>query len=338
MNAHAEHNAEQAAPRPAVKLTPQEHPTKVLLCWNNICILNRREVAILENIRLRLLSQNIKLEIKQFGLGYPQHLSDYLRNPANQKPDLLVSADLEVFEDSRIFERLRDELYPLAEWYALKDDALSTALQRGIQLLPYLAIPLVLYTWQPELYRNKSLAQIVRDKLPLHFGGINNSAGKSVVKWTWSRLGRTEAEALLARSTVREIPQQAFKHVTKTHDGAALVPTVYTGIADNESDFALVPTDGALAVPSYIAARTTVPEPVLRAVLDELLAPDILNFYISSGMLICPLADAPVHPWIESEIARIQLPDPDWLAKTSPEEFYDLYLSMVPGAGIDVSG
>lgn len=309
-------------------------PTNILLCWNNICVLNRREVTILEDIRLRLLSQGIELEIKQFGLGYPQHLSDYLRNPANQKPDLLVSADLEVFEDSRVFGQLRDELYPLAEWRDLKEDALSTPLRRGRQLLPYLAIPLVLYTWQPGLYRDKSLAQIVREGLPLHFGGINNSAGKSVAKWAWSHLGRKETEELLTRSTVFEIPQQAFKHVTKTHDGAALVPTVYTGIADNKSDFSLVPTDGALVVPSYIAARTTVPEPVVQAVLDELLAPAVLDFYVSSGTLICPLAGAPTHPRVEREIARIQLPDPDWLARTSPEEFYGLYLSMVPGARI----
>ena len=41
-------------------------------------------------------------------------------------PDIIVSADLEVFEDARIFSKLEPDLYPCHDWISFKD---STALE-----------------------------------------------------------------------------------------------------------------------------------------------------------------------------------------------------------------
>lgn len=87
----------------------------VHLYWNNICILHRQELAFLEQIKTRLKQNGIDLTVTCFGLGYGTHMSDYLREPEAVIPDMIVSTDLEVFEDERIFDRFKGDLLPLAD-------------------------------------------------------------------------------------------------------------------------------------------------------------------------------------------------------------------------------
>ena len=77
--------------------------THILLYWNHICVLHRQEKAFLDGLTQKLLSDGIQLEVRYFGLGYPEHMSEYLARPDAVLPDLIVSADLEVFEDPDIF-------------------------------------------------------------------------------------------------------------------------------------------------------------------------------------------------------------------------------------------
>ena len=77
--------------------------THVLLYWNHICVLHRQEKAFLDGLAQRLIADEIELEVRHFGLGYPEHMSEYLARPDAVLPDLIVSADLEVFEDPRYF-------------------------------------------------------------------------------------------------------------------------------------------------------------------------------------------------------------------------------------------
>ena len=80
--------------------------TTIRLYWNNICVLHRQELQFLNEIREELRKDNIDLDITCFGLGYGRHMSDYLREEDSVLPDLVVSTDLEVFEDERIWNRL----------------------------------------------------------------------------------------------------------------------------------------------------------------------------------------------------------------------------------------
>ena len=73
--------------------------THILLYWNHICVLHRQEKAFLQELAGRLHREDIELEVRFFGLGYPEHMSEYLARPDAVLPDLIVSADLEVFED-----------------------------------------------------------------------------------------------------------------------------------------------------------------------------------------------------------------------------------------------
>lgn len=150
----------------------------ILLYWNHICVLHRQEKTFLDALAQRLLSDEIQLEVRYFGLGYPEHMSEYLARPDAILPDLIVSADLEVFEDTDIFCKLNHSLYPVRSWIPLQSGPMLDAVERGSFLLPFLSIPLVYYTREPEICRRTALT----DWNGLAFGGINNSAVKTVVK------------------------------------------------------------------------------------------------------------------------------------------------------------
>ena len=61
-------------------------------------MLHRQEKTFLDALAQRLLSDEIQLEVRYFGLGYPEHMSEYLARPDAILPDLIVSADLEVLK------------------------------------------------------------------------------------------------------------------------------------------------------------------------------------------------------------------------------------------------
>ena len=52
--------------------------TSILLYWNHICVLHRQEKAFLEDLAQRLRGDGIRLEVRYFGLGYPERMSEYL--------------------------------------------------------------------------------------------------------------------------------------------------------------------------------------------------------------------------------------------------------------------
>lgn len=131
--------------------------TTIRLYWNNICVLHRQELQFLNEIREELRKDNIDLDITCFGLGYGRHMSDYLREEDSVLPDLVVSTDLEVFEDERIWNRFREHgLLPLKEFFPVKDIPELGGLKKASALLPYLAIPLMFYS-DVELLRQTSM-------------------------------------------------------------------------------------------------------------------------------------------------------------------------------------
>ena len=108
--------------------------THILLYWNHICVLHRQEKAFLQELAGRLHREDIELEVRFFGLGYPEHMSEYLARPDAVLPDLIVSADLEVFEDRAIFSKMEPELYPAADWVSLRESPALDAVRRGDKL------------------------------------------------------------------------------------------------------------------------------------------------------------------------------------------------------------
>ena len=108
----------------------------VLLYWSHICVLHRQEKMFLAKLTEKLRARDIELEVRYFGLGYPQHMFEYLAQPNAELPDIIVSADLEVFEDSRIYNKIRHNLYNVEEWVPLRNIPSLEQVCRAPELLP----------------------------------------------------------------------------------------------------------------------------------------------------------------------------------------------------------
>ena len=300
--------------------------TSILLYWNHICVLHRQEKAFLEGLAQRLRKDDIQLEVRYFGLGYPEHMSEYLARPDAILPDLIVSADLEVFEDLRIFSKFKSNLYPAADWVPLRQSPMLYAVQRGPNLLPFVSIPLVYYTREPEACAKTSLP----DWRGLAFGGINNSAVKTVVKTVWEQWGQTAAAQLLETSLVTDMPIGAFQAVRQGQANTALVPSLYALRADGRETFLRVPQEGPVLIPSYLCARASAPEWAARRVAEHILSRELCDFYAANGDLIVYPACTGRRSGQEADYALC--PSAAWLEHLSHVDFYRLYCTKLPSA------
>lgn len=309
---------------------------KVSLFWNHICVLHRQELIFLNRIKDQLRLQNIDLEITCFGLGYACHMSDYLRRADAKMPDIIVSADLEVYEDARIYQRFCNALHPVTGWFALKQTEDVPKLTRDRHLLPYLAIPLVFYANKARYSAAAplSLLAAAHPGVSLAFGGINNSAAKTVVKTVIEQHGLETAANLLSTSHISDMPIQAFHQVRTGQADIALVPSIYALRADEKTTSIFCPTDGTVAIPSYICAGTTISESVAKTVIDHLTAPDICEFYVTGGNLISCLANTPENAWLKSQKTSLQLPSWNFIKSLDPVMFYEFYCCFMPKGSV----
>ena len=114
----------------------------------------------LEEVKQALLPYDIELNVTYFGMGYPEHMSEYLYKKDAVLPDIIVSADLEVFEDARIFSKLEPDLYPCHDWISFKDSTALELVERSPYLFPFISIPLVYFTTNPDDCKNKKMDEI----------------------------------------------------------------------------------------------------------------------------------------------------------------------------------
>ena len=300
--------------------------TRVTLYWSHICVLHRQEKLFLQQLVEKLRPQGIELDVHYFGLGYPQHMSEYLAQPDAVLPDMIVSADLEVFEDPRIYSKIQSDLYAAESWVPLRDTPSLSQVRRAPQLLPVAAIPLVYYTRTPEACRAARLT----GQTNLAFGGINNSAVKTVAKYTWEAYGKQAAADLLQNSLVTDMPIGSFQAVRQGQANTALCPSLYALRADGKTTFLCTPQEGPVLIPSYLCARKSVPENVARLIANEILCQELCDFYVANGDLILYPACTTKHS--QQEQAPFACPTPQWLSTLDPAEFYALYTAKLPTA------
>ena len=306
----------------------------ISLYWNHICVLHRQEKAFLEKLTERLIPEGIRLSVRYFGLGYPMHMSEYLAQPDAELPDLIVSADLEVFEDRRIFSRFSSSLFPVADWLPLRQSDALDAAMRDEHLLPFASIPLVYYTREPAFPETATLPETAGGFDPsffsLAFGGINNSAGKTIIKAIWEQYGKETAAAFLRSCLIADMPIGAYQSVRTGKARTALVPSLYAMRADGREAFLRLPSEGPLLVSSYFCARASVPEAAARRVAEALICPELCDFYADSGDLILHPACCIKHS--RREAPHYFMPTSGFLRSLDPEEFYALYTKYIPSA------
>lgn len=297
------------------------------LYWNHICILHGFEKKYLKQVQEKLKNFDIDLNIHFFGLGYETHMAEYLLQEDAKLPDLIVSADLEVFEQPQIFHKL-GELHSCESWYDLKNTNMVQQIRRKPSLLPLVIIPMILYSNYSDF--QKPLFQILEQK-KLGFGGINNSAAKTVIKAIWERYGKEMAEKFLANEYIRPMPIGAFQDARLQTTDAALVPSLYALRADDTTSFALVPEEGPVLLPSYFCARRTISETDVQLICEHLLSEELFSFYVQNGDLISCLEKTQKKSSQENQISFLCVHQ-NFLDTLDAKEFYNLYCQYLSDA------
>lgn len=302
---------------------------KIVLYWNNICILHNQEKIYLEALKNQLLKHDIDLSIRCFGLGYPEHISDYLKREDAILPDLIVSSDLEVFEDSQIYsQKINSCLYPVADWFALKEGPLLQAVWKSEKLLPFLAIPLMAYSRKNQQF---SLLELLNEDIT--FGGIENSAAKVVLKTIWDKYGKETAKEFGMHASITDMPINAFQRVRTGQSQTAIVPSIYAMRADQQTTYQVFFKEGIFALPTYICAFKSAKEEVIRQVLEQLLTLEFCDFYVNQGNLICYIKGSDSLACLPGKEPELLYPGGTWFENVDSETFYGLYDEVVRKKG-----
>ena len=302
---------------------------KVVMYWSNICVLHIFERDHIETIRQELLSLGIDLQTEYFGLGYPTRMSEAMLDPAKPLPDIIISTDLEVFENRELYESYSRDLYEIGTWFPTKKKENYRSLYGDPHLLPFIAIPMMLYS-RDSSWHDTSLEDLVNSRIA--FGGINNSAAKCIFKYLWAQFGKKTASDFLERCDLYDMPIQGM-HAVKTGSAeASLVPSIYALRADMIHEFAYPLSDGCIVLPSFAAVRNSIDEETARTILFRLLSPSFCNFFVSNGDLIsCIEGTSECHSGAIAD-AQYLYPNEDWFRRVRPAEFYESYCRILPTA------
>ncbi len=297
--------------------------------WNHICILHNEEKKFLASAKENLLKQGIDLQIQFFGLGYASHMSEYLAKKDSVIPDIIISADLEVFEHKSLYNKL-GKLYTAENWLTLKNNNIVKDLRRKETLLPFLAIPLVCYTNDLEHCKDKSLPEIIKTE-GFTFGGINNSAGKTITKIAMERYDAPIAQELLEKASISDMPIGAFQSVRTKQNKTAVVPSLYALRADDVNTHMTTLKEGVFLLPSYFACAQTIDETTGKAVMAQIINESICNMYSNNGnLIVCP--DIKTDYKVEDSIDKYCAVSQEFLDKLDENEFYDMYTAMIKSA------
>ncbi len=301
---------------------------KVTLYWNHICVLLNEEKKFLNKVKETLLEQNVDLEIHYFGLGSTYHMAEYIAKPDAVLPDIIVSADLEVFEDDYIYTKLGD-LHACENWLALKNHPMIQACKRKETMLPFLAIPLVSYM-NDATYKEYSLPQLLTQK-GFAFGGINNSAGKTLVKLAIQEYGYEMCEQLLDTASIYDMPIGSFQAVRTKRDTIALVPSLYAMRADEKSTFQSTLKEGTVLLPTYFAARISVEQDIAKKIAEEVLSEQLSQVYAkNANMIVC--IDHETSLKVEDEVHAFRVVTQTFLDSLDTKKFNSLYHSKIPSS------
>ncbi|MGO1042555.1 hypothetical protein ACTPEO_07455 [Clostridioides difficile] len=297
----------------------------VRLYWSNICILHKYEKNYLDNLIMSLKEKEINLEVTYFGIGYPYKLNEYLKKTDALIPDIIVSTDLEVYEDKNIYSKFSSNLYPLSKYFNIKSEIKSSSIYFDERLLPFLVIPLVFSYNQNYKGLADSIKNIIDTDTKTVIGGINNSGAKSVVKAIWSRYGKEYVERFLSNSIILDMPIQSFNDVKNGSDRLAITPSIYAKRANNKDLFMSYPDDGAIALPSYITASKSLDEKTMLEVLESLVSREFCNSFVKSASLLSCIYETMDDSLIKNNQYKFLYPSKEWLDEVTTEEFFEVY-------------
>ncbi|TYQ12665.1 UNVERIFIED_CONTAM: extracellular solute-binding protein [Acetivibrio alkalicellulosi] len=285
--------------------------------WNNICLLSNME----ENfIKSNISKQNdYEYKFKYYGLGRNQSMKDKIIDDLRKgdiKGDIIVSTDLDIFQDTSIcknfYELFRNDISLLPS----REELLNSTIHHPTgYFYPFIVIPLVIVVNTRALNDTKmplSLKDLLDPAFSKKyaFGGMHNSAGKSLFRGIWYLYGQQAAEEFLSNAIVTSMPAQAFQKVRSGEVMAAVVPTIFAKRAGIDNLVSIWPKEGAIAIPSYVAVKKTVPLKVFNDFKNIILGQEHQKLLRDQGDIIPSYPD--LHLPQSAKVNNCRLLYPKW--------------------------
>jgi len=282
------------------------------LLWNNICLLSRFEEEYINTLGLS------DFEVSYYGMGRETDLYDYFK-AENKEWDIVVSTNTDVFQNKTLLHSQRDTLVSFYE-KDLYPRLNAPNLYSEAQFLPFIVIPLVIVINTSKTHlRPTSLKELCMEEYrgKVTFGGIHNSAGRSLIKAVWSLYGKSSAKELLINSIIGSMPAASFKKVMDGDVPFSVVPTIFAARSGLNDVITVIPSEGAVAIPSFIAVKKECPKDCNNSFFETIAEnKDFHQILWERGKIITPYIS-------ESQIP-ICYPEKSFLDSLNDCEFYDL--------------
>lgn len=300
--------------------------------WNNVCLLNTKERAYIDD-SLKHSKKEDTISFEYYGLGKKRSLKEKIIEELCQgtvQADLIISTDLDIFQDKALLPSIGSKFSNAASLLPLREEIQSSNIIDSSGLLaPFIVVPMVFVVNKgliPEERIPYSLEELLDPyfKKKIAFGGIHNSAGRSLLKSIWYLFGKESAEEFTKNSIITSMPAAAFRKVMTGEAAVAIVPSLFAMRAGINNMTAIWPKEGAVAVPSYCTVKKDSDALWVKWVSENILGKSHQQLLKSSGSIIPCNPDVELPDLVRENNCRLLYPDWHFLHSLDNDYFYSL--------------
>ena len=309
-------------------------PNQYKVYWNNVCLLSKMEEEFISKaINNWQITKQDKFNFEYFGLGKQMKLNEKIAMDLNSQgvnAHALISTDLDVFQDQALLLNKLSEYKNLADQFLINKGLISPSIfYPSGEIQPSIVIPLVMVANTALLKEEEipqSLEELTHPKWEgkITFGGMDTSAGKSVLMALWYLYGEEAVYKFIKNSTVQNVPAAAFNGVMRGKFPLALVPTIFAARGGQGNLRGIWPKEGAVAIPSYVAIKKEADDGLVTFLNELLFGREMQEFYSSRGFVIPVHPEVEVPQWLAENQCRTVYPEWDWIRNFDIERFKEI--------------
>jgi len=287
---------------------------KIKVYWNNICLLRRAE----ENFINEYAKHGLDIEIEYFGLGMPQKLREKIAVDLGQynepQADVIVSTDLDIFQDKRLLLGKFDLFADIAGEFIIRNEVKETGTEYPFcQIVTAQVLPLFICV-NEEITGGMAIPESLKDLCEEDYngkivlGGNDTAAGRSLIMCIWFLYGEEYAMKFLRNAVFVPIPAMAYNAAAiKKEFPICILPSVLSGRGLKT----IFPKDGAPAIPSYICVRKDAPGDAVDFLQKTLFGIDMQSFYAERGFILPSHQNVKINPVLmeDNVLCRFVYPD-----------------------------
>ena len=311
---------------------------KKKIYWNNVCLLSRMEEENNNRYLEKWQHENGEtFEFEYFGLGRKKALHHIIGDELKEGEllaEALICTDLDVFQDRKYLLEHLDSFKDLRALFPVREElGLSNIPHASGRLCPAIVIPMVMAVNRLLLGQSAAPCSFKELLSPewegrVVLGGIDTSAGKSVLMGIWYLYGEDAVHRFIRNARFATVPAQAFQLVRMGVYPVAIVPTIFSGMQGNGNMEEIWPEEGAAAIPSYVAVKKNAPYSVAMFIKDCLFNDTIQEAFSRMGRIIPSKPEIPLPDSARKNGCRVVYPDWEWIGGFDMDYFNNICNSV----------